>query len=71
MTNPQIFATTSLKSLRLRDLLTFCYLLLPFLIFGYLSWSDSLTLLYWALLGLTESYWALLGLTVPYFQFAD
>ena len=41
---------TSLKSLRLRDLLTFGYLWLP----------------YWALLGLTWPYLALLGLTGPY-----
>ena len=40
------------------------YLLLTFLIFGYLSWPN-LALLYWALLGLTGPYWALLGLTGP------
>ena len=44
---------TSLKSLRLRDLHTFCYLWLPFLIFGYLSWPD------WALLCFAGPYWAL------------
>ena len=76
---------TSFKSLRLRDLLTFCYLLLPFVTFGYLSlflvtfpgltepyWALlGLTGPYWALLGLTLLYWALLGLSGPYFQFAD
>ena len=41
---------TSLKSLRLRDLLIFGYLWLP----------------YWALLGLIQPYSALLGLTRPY-----
>ena len=41
---------TSLKSLRLRDLLTFGYLTGP----------------YWVLLGLTGRYWALLSLTRPY-----
>ena len=41
---------TSLKSLRLRDLLTFGYLWLPLV----------------TLLGLTGPYWDLLGLTGPY-----
>ena len=41
---------TSLKSLRLRDLLTFGYFTRP----------------YWAFLGLTRPYWALLGLNGPY-----
>ena len=51
---------TSLKSLRLRDLLTFGYLWLPY-------WALlSLTQPYSALLGLTRPYWALLGLTGPY-----
>ena len=52
------FASTSLKSLRLLDLLTFDYL-----------WSLSLLGLtgpYWALLGLTGPYLALLGLAGPY-----
>ena len=52
------FASTSLKSLRLLDLLTFDYL-----------WSLSLlgfTGPYWASLGLTWPYWALLGLTRPF-----
>ena len=48
----------SLKSLRLRYLLTFGYLCLSLVTFGYLSWP------YWALLGLTRPYWALLGLTL-------
>ena len=60
---------TSLKSLRLRDLLTFGYLW--YLVnFGYLSLSSvtfpGLTRPYWAILSLTGPYWALLGLTGPY-----
>ena len=52
--------TTSLKSLRLRDLLTFGYLWLPY-------WALlGLTQPYSALIGLTGPYWALLGLTGPY-----
>ena len=56
----QLFDKTSLKSLRLRDLLTFGYLWLPFLALLSLTWP------YRALLGLTGPYWALLGLTGPY-----
>ena len=68
---------TSLKSLRLRDLLTFCYLcyislslVLPFLALLSLTgpyWALlGLTGLYFALLCFTGPYWALLGLTGPY-----
>ena len=58
---------TSLKSLRLRDLLTFGDLWLPLNL-----WLPSLAFLsltgpYWALLGLTgPPYWALLALTGSY-----
>ena len=52
---------TSLKSLRLRDLLTFGYLWLPILIFGFTF--PCLKEPYWALLGLTGLYFALLNLT--------
>ena len=76
---------TSLKSLRLRDLLTFGYLWLPLVYLWFTLglplvylWLPFLVLLslprpywaYWALLGLTGPYWALLGLTGPYFTFA-
>ena len=48
LATPPLVGITSLKSLRLRDLLTFGYLWLP----------------YWALLGLTQPYSALIGLTL-------
>ena len=61
---------TSLKSLRLRDLLTFGYLWLPYWALLGLTRPYSallgLTQPYSALLGLTGPYWALLGLTGPY-----
>ena len=62
------YDVTSLKSLRLQDLLTFGYLWLPFLTFGYL-WLPFLALLgltgyYWVLL--TRPYWALTSLIGPY-----
>ena len=65
---------TSLKSLRLRDLLTFGYLTGPYWVLLGLTgryWAlISLTGPYCALLGLTGPYWASLGLTGPYFAFA-
>ena len=73
--SPINFLWTSLKSLRLRDLLTLCYFWLSFLVFGYLSWPSALLSLTGplgltapdlALLGLTGPYWALMGLTGPY-----
>ena len=57
---------TSLKSLRLRDLLTFGYIWLPLVTF------PGLTGPYWALLGhnwaLLGLNWALLSLTGPYYS---
>ena len=58
--NAQASDWTSLKSLRLRDLLTFGYLWLP------LVTLLGLTLPYWALLDHTRPYWALLDHTTPY-----
>ena len=61
---------TSLKSLRLRDLLTFGYLTRPYWAFLGLTWPYSaflcLTGPYSALLGLSRPYSALLCLTRPY-----
>ena len=63
MKSDSLLFLTSLKSLRLRDLLTF----------GYLSLLALLVLTgpNWASLGLTGPYWAPLGLTGPYFAFDD
>ena len=64
-------AETSLKSLRLRDLLTFGYLWLPYWallgVTGPYSALLGLTRPCLSLLGLTRPYWALLGLTGFYF----
>ena len=68
--NKYFLLLTSLKSLRLRDLLNFGYLWLPYwallgLTQPYLA-LPGLTGPYWALLGLTEPYWALLGANLAF-----